>query len=220
MVLPLILIGLAGVFRWQQGKDNSSAVVLLSDFGMGLLIPLLCLIAGTGAIGPEIDDGSIVYVLAKPLSRVTIVLSKLATAIVVVTVFGALPMLLAGFVMVGGSSHLAIGYALGAFIAGLTYCALFLLLAILTRNAVVTGLLYALIWEGVVGGYIPGAKTLSIRQWALSITEKLLGSQAAILNVKSAVSLPTAIVLLAVLFFGATGYAGVRLRSLRLTGDE
>ena len=41
-------------------------------------MPLLGLIAGTGAIGPEIDEGSIVYLLAKPLNRYSIVVTKLA----------------------------------------------------------------------------------------------------------------------------------------------
>ena len=51
-------------------------------------MPLLSLIAGTGSIGPEIDDGSIVYLLAKPLNRYSIVVTKLAVAIGVVIVFG------------------------------------------------------------------------------------------------------------------------------------
>jgi ABC-2 type transport system permease protein len=220
LVLPVILIVLALIFVLIQGQDTEHAVVLLGTFSLGLLVPLLGLIAGTGSIGPEIDDGSIVYLLAKPLSRYTIVLSKLAVAIVVVTLFGAIPTLLAGLLMAGGSAHVAIGYGLGALVGGIAYCALFLLLAIITRNAVVIGLLYALVWESVVGGYVPGAQALSIQQWALAITKKLVGAQAAELKVTSAVGLPTAIVLLVVLTVGATAYAGYRLRSIRLTGDE
>ena len=165
LALPVILIVLAVVVRLIQGQDADHAVPLLGRFGLGFLIPLLSLIAGTGAIGPEIDDGSIVYLLAKPISRYTIVLSKLATTIVVVTAFGALPTLVAGFVIAGGTAHVAIGYAVGALVAGIAYSALFLLLAVLTRNAVVTGLLYTLIWEGVVGGFVPGAQALSVQQW-------------------------------------------------------
>jgi ABC-2 type transport system permease protein len=220
LALPFILIVLAGVVRAIQGSDPDHSVSLLGGFGLSFLVPLLCLIAGTGAIGPEIDDGSIIYLLAKPLSRYTIVVSKLVTAIAVVTAFGALSILVSGVITAGGSDRLAIGYALGALVAGIAYCALFLLLAIVSRNAVVIGLIYALIWEGVVGSFVQGAQTLSIQQWALAITEKVVGARADELGVTSAVDLPTAIVLLLVLTVGATAYAGYRLRSLRITTDE
>ena len=220
LALPFILIVLAVLVRAIQGSDPDHAVILLGGFGLSFLVPLLCLIAGTGAIGPEIDDGSIIYLLAKPLSRYTIVVSKLVTAIAVVTAFGALPIPVSGFITAGGRDRVAVGYALGALVAGIAYCALFLLLAIVTRNAVVVGLIYALIWEGVVGGFVPGAQALSIQQWALAITKKVVGGRAGELDVTSAVDLPVAIILLVLLTAGSTIYAGYRLRSIRITTDE
>ena len=142
-----------------------------------MLLPLLGLIAGTGVIGPEIDDGSIVYLLAKPLNRPVIVVTKLAVAIGVITLFGALPMFIAGMVLVGEVGF-ALSYAIGALAAGMAYCALFLLLAVVTRNAVVIGLLYALIWESLIGQFVPGAQALSIQQWGLALTERFVGSRA------------------------------------------
>ena len=90
----------------------------------------------------------------------------------------------------------------------------------LTRHAVVVGLLYALIWETLVGNLIPGAQTLSIQQWALAITEHVLGGRAEALKVSSAVGLGTAVPLLLVVIVGSTWYAGQRLRTLRLTSDD
>jgi ABC-2 type transport system permease protein len=220
VVLPAVLILLSVTHRLVAGRDTQAAVDLLSAVALGFVMPLLCLIAGTGSIGPEIDDGSIVYLLAKPLSRYTIVQSKLTIAIVVATLFGALPTLIAGFILTGGSAHVAIGFAVGAFAAGVAYCALFLMLAILTRNAVVVGLLYALLWESVVGGYVPGAQALSIQQWSLAITQRVIGPEAHSLGATSAVGLTTAVVLLVVVIAGATAYAGWRLRSIRLTTEE
>ena len=49
-----------------------------------------------------------------------------------------------------------------------------MLLAIVTRNAVVIGLIYVLIWESLVGNFVPGAQVLSIQQWGLAITEKVV----------------------------------------------
>ena len=131
-----------------------------------------------------------------------------------------MPVLLAGLVLAGTSDGLAAGYCLGALVAGLAYATLFLLLAVVTRHAVVIGLIYALIWESLVGSYVPGAQALSIQQWSLALSAKVVGSRADALGVTSAVSLGAAVPLLVLLAAGSTWYAGRRLRSLRLTSDE
>jgi ABC-2 type transport system permease protein len=220
LLLPTVLLLLCGAVRLLAGSDPSVSVGLLGSFALGTVVPLLGLIAGTGAIGPEIDDGSIVYLMSKPLSRPSIVLSKLAVAVSVVTVVAAVPTLLAGLVLSGTAEGIALGYGIGAGVAGFAYCALFVLLAIVTRHAVVVGLIYVLIWESLVGSFVPGAQVLSIQQWGLAITEKVLGSSAVSLDVSSAVSLGSGVALLTVVVVGCTWYAGSRLRSLRLTSSE
>ena len=220
MALPGVLLLLAAAARSLVGQNQDITVALLGGFALATLVPLVGLIAGTGVIGPEIDDGSIVYLLSKPLSRFTIVITKFAIAIGVVTVFAALGTLFAGLILSGLSDGLTVGYALGALVAGISYCALFLLLAVLTRHAVVVGLLYALIWESLVGSFVPGAQVLSIQQWTLAGIEKVVGDHADELGVSSAVSLGAAIPLLLVVIVGGTWFAGWRLRTLRLTSDE
>jgi ABC-2 type transport system permease protein len=220
MALPGVLIVLCVLVRLLAGEDNDITVGILGGFALSTLVPLLGLIAGTGSIGPEIDDGSIVYLLSKPLSRHSIAGTKAAVAASVVTVFAAVPVLVAGLVLAGTSNGLAAGYFLGALVAGLAYATLFLLLAVVTRHAVVIGLIYALIWESLVGSYVPGAQALSIQQWSLALSAKVVGAKAEALGVTSAVSLGAAVPLLVVLAVGSTWYAGHRLRSLRLTSDE
>lgn len=221
LVLPGVLMLLAVAARLLAGHDPGVSVDLLGGFALATVVPLLGLVAGAGAIGPEIDDGSIIYLLSKPLNRHTIVVSKLVVAVAVVTAVAAVPTLLAGLVLVGTADGVAIGYAIGAGVAGLAYCALFVLLAIVTRNAVVVGLIYVLLWESLVGSFVPGAQVLSIQQWGLAVTERILGAAAATtLGVSSAVSFTTGIALLAVVAAGCTWYAGVRLRTLRVTTGE
>jgi ABC-2 type transport system permease protein len=221
LALPAVLLVLAVILRLTVAEDTRAevAVGLLGAFALATLVPLLGLIAGTGAIGPEIDDGSIVYLLAKPLSRHSIVVSKLAVATAVVACFAAVPVLVAGLVLVGTADGIAVGYGLGALVAGTTYCALFLLLAVLTRNAVVIGLIYALAWETLVGSLVPGAQALSIQQWSLALT-RIVVDGAEELAVTAAVRPEVALPLLAIVGVGATVLAGSRLRSLRLTGEE
>ena len=220
MALPAVLLVVAVLFRALAGARASTAVTLVGGLGLGTLVPLLCVIVGTGVIGPEIEDGSIVYLLAKPLRRPVIVVSKLAVAVVTAWVLAAVPILLAGLVLAGGSQRLAVAYAVGAVVAALAYCSVFLLLAVLTRNAVIVGLLYALIWETTVAGFVPGARSLSIRQWSLAVVEWIVGADAESLGAGSDVGLVTSVVALVVVTGAATVYAGVRLRSLRLTTTE
>ena len=202
LALPGVLLLLAAASRALAGEDADITVGLLGGFALATLVPLLGLIAGTGAIGPEIDDGSIVYLLSKPLSRFSIVTTKVVVAVAVATAFAALPTLLAGLILSGTSRRLAVAFALGALVAGIAYSALFLLLAVLTRHAVVIGLLYALIWETLVGNFVPGAQALSVQQWALALTEEVLGGQAAPLGVSAAVGLGAAVPLLLMLIRG------------------
>ena len=218
-LLPAILLALCAAARLIAGPDPAMTAGLLGGFALGTLVPLLALIAGTGAIGPEIDDGAILYLLSKPLRRSTVVLSKLVVAIGVVLVAAALPTLLAGLLL-AAAVDVTVGYAVGAAVAGVTYCALFLLLGVVTRNAVVFGLAYALIWESLIGGFVPGAQVLSVQQWALAVTERVVGSGAADVGIASAVSLGTAIPLLLAMLVGSTWLATSRLRSLRLTGEQ
>ena len=227
LLLPLVLLALCVFARVLAATDQDVATVLseglsaqlLGAFGLGVLLPLLGLIAGTGVIGPEIDDGSIVYLLAKPLNRPVIVVTKLAVAIGVITLFGALPVFVAGMVLVGEVGF-ALSYAIGALAAGMAYCALFLLLAVVTRNAVVIGLFYALIWESLIGQFVPGAQALSIQQWGLALTERFVGSRAEGLGITSATDLAVALPLLIIVVVGCTWYAGQRLRSLRLSEES
>src|SRR5262250_2908482 len=63
----------------------------LGDFGFSVILPLTALIIGTSVLGAEIDDGSIVHLLATPVSRTAVVLSKFAAAVALTIMFGALP---------------------------------------------------------------------------------------------------------------------------------
>jgi len=227
LLLPLALLALCTLARVLAGLDSDIerdlngplAPDLLGAFGIAILMPLLTLIAGTGSIGPEIEDGSIVYLLAKPLNRYSIVVTKLVVAIGVVIAFGVVPIAVAGVVLTGQVGTVTVGYTVGALAAGIAYSAVFLLLAVVTRNAVVVGLIYALIWESLVGGLVPGAQTLSIQQWSLAVVRQVLGASAERLGVEAAVGFGTGLVLLTVVTLVATGYAGRRLQSLRLNDD-
>ncbi|MEU5975644.1 ABC transporter permease [Streptomyces sp. NPDC047315] len=215
-ILPGLLLLISIAVRAFQGADDQVANDLLAGFAIATMVPLVGVIAGTGSIGPEIDDGSIVYLLAKPVKRHTIICTKLIVAIAVTMAFSAIPTLIAGFILNGNGQQIAIAYTVAALFGSIAYSAMFLLLGTVSRHAVIIGLIYALVWEGIFGSLVSGARTLSVQQWSLALAEKIAGEG----FVGSAVGLPLAVVLLSVVTVGATWYAGQKLRVLKLAGEE
>ncbi|MBQ0847745.1 ABC transporter permease [Streptomyces sp. NPDC057621] len=214
--LPVLLIVISAAVRGFTGADDQVAADVLGGFALATMVPIIGVIAGTGAIGPEIDDGSVVYLLAKPVKRPTIIFTKLIVAIAVTMVFSAVPTFLAGLILNGNGQQVAVAYTVAALVASIAYAALFLLLGTITRHAVVFGLVYALVWEALFGTLVSGAKTLSVQQWSLAVAHKVSGGDL----VTSDVGLTTGTVLLVVVTVAATWFAGQKLRTLTLAGEE
>ncbi|MEO5875700.1 MAG: ABC transporter permease [Streptosporangiaceae bacterium] len=210
-MLLLLVIGL-------KASDNATVSIqtaVLRQFALSTLLPLLALIAGTGVIGPEIDDGQIMYIMTKPISRPVIVMTKLAVAIALVFAFAVVPTFVAGLIL-GNTEGLAFAFAFAVLIGGIAYCALFVALAVVSRFAVTIGLIYVLVWEVLIGNLAPGAKNLSIQQWSLSIVDRLTDAS----TVEAEVSLGTAGILLLVVTVAGALYASVRLRNLTIASAE
>lgn len=214
-VLPVVLLGLSVLVRGLVGQDETGARHTLYGLGLVIVVPLVALLATSGLLAPEIDDGSIAYLLAKPISRYTIVVSKLLVAVGCVLVFGAVPMLVAGLVLNPDDSSFGLAFAIASLVGGTAYCALFALLSVLTRHAVVVGLVYLLVWEGLLGGLLDGVRWLSITRWSGEIVDRVAG-----LVLVEDLPLTYALVATAVVIVGGTWLTGRRLRAFNLTGDE
>ncbi|GIH29155.1 ABC transporter permease [Acrocarpospora phusangensis] len=215
-LLPVALIAIAVLLRLIGAGHESTTVTLMETFAIGAILPLLGLIAGTGVIAPEIEDGTIIHLLSKPIPRHRIMVTKFAVAASLMVVFAGVPTFLAGYLMIGTEANVAAGFALGAAIGGIAYAAVFLLVGVLTKHAVVVGIIYALVWEGAIGGYVPGARKLSIQQWARTLADQVTTSPALKPDVALSFALPAIVIVTVV----AVIWAGQRLRGLSLTGDE
>ncbi|GAA1126766.1 ABC transporter permease subunit [Nocardioides aquiterrae] len=214
-VLPLVLLGLCVLARALVGQSEEASRHTLYGLGLVVVVPLVALLATSGVLAPEIDDGSISYLLAKPIPRSTIVVSKLVVAVGCVVAFAALPLLLAGLVLRTDDPSVAVGFALGALLGGTAYCALFALLSVLTRHAVVVGLVYLLVWEGLLGGLLDGVRWLSVTRWSAEVADRVAG-----LTLVADLPLAYALVAGAVVIVGGAWLTGQMLRSFNLTGDE
>jgi ABC-2 type transport system permease protein len=213
LLIPAALLVLAVVVRLindeQDGYDAAAGL------GLTLALPLVALLAATAVLGPEVDDGSIVYLLSKPVNRHVVALSKYAVAWAATMVLGALPLLAVGLVLDLSDPRQAVALAVGAAVAGTAYCALFLGLAALTRHAVVLGLLFALLWEGVLGSVFLGIRWLAIGAWGREVAHGI----SPVVNTPGT-GLAYALVAATVVTAGALWFTGDRLRSFTLRGDE
>lgn len=201
-LLGVLLVVITVIYRLGNPDGAESLEVtraLLGDFGLGVLLPVVSVIVGTAVLGSEMDDGTIVYLLAKPVPRWHIVLVKLVVAWLVVVLLVVPAMLVAG--LIGHEDpRLTFAYALAATAGALEYTALFLALSLVTSRALIVGLAYVVVWEGVVAGLFAGTRIFSVRQHALAVAEALGGESAAQAELAGgvAIGVAAAVTLLAV----------------------
>ena len=153
---------------------------------LALVLPLLALIIGGAALGNEVEDGTLQYLVMKPVSRLHIVLAKLAPAVVIVALLAGLSVL-ASALIVGRDGHtlrIGLAFLVGSTAGALAYTTLFLLLGLVTTRSFVIGLAYVFLWEGALSGLFAGLRALSVRQYARAIAAALANVPSSILDVK------------------------------------
>ncbi|MEU4554911.1 ABC-2 type transport system permease protein [Micromonospora violae] len=211
--LPLVLLGLAVLCRSLGVDPRQWAPPVLVGLGLAVVLPVVALIIGTGVLGAEIDDGTVVHILTKPLPRWQIVLPKLAVAAVVTAATVAVPLYVAG--VLAHSVRLGLALAAAAALGALAYSALFLALSLVTRRPVLLGLVYVLIWEGLLGNFVSGTKVLSIQQYVIALTDRIAPTGL----LETSVSAPLASAMTALVSVGFTVLAIDRLRSFSVAGE-
>ena len=213
-VPAVILIALTLVLRATHPAGAPWPDHLLGDFGFSVLLPLTALIIGTGVLGAEIDDGSAIHLLATPVRRSAVVVTKFAVAAVLTMVFAALPELVAGL-LAPGSGKLAVGLFVGALAGSVIYSAVFVLASVLTTRAIAVGLLYVLIWEGLLGNLVGGARILSVAHYSLGFANAIYPDP----DLRAGLTLTTSLILGLVVTAGALVLATRRLSAFAIKGD-
>lgn len=211
---PLILIVVTLLIKASHPNDPSWPGQVLGIFGFSVVLPLTALIIGTSVLGAEVDDGSIVQLLATPVPRSVVIASKYVVAAALTMVFVAVPELLAGLIATGGATKLAIGVFVGALAGSAMYNAVFVMISVLTTRAIAFGLVYVLVWEGLLGNLVSGARLLSVGQYSLGIANAIAHDAT---GLNAGLSAGTAIVMGAIvtaiaLVIGARGLASFSLK--------
>jgi ABC-2 type transport system permease protein len=210
LAFPVLLIGLVGLVT--ALTDGEAAWEILPGLGYPLVLPLVAILAASSVLGPEVDDGSIVYLLSKPVSRYGVAISKWLVALAATLAAGALPIYVAA--LITGDSARAAALFVGAAVAGTTYSALFLAISAVTRHAVIASLMFVLIWESLLGNLFTGVAWLSIGQWGLRVGHAISD------QLPDPVNPPYAVVASALVTVVGVWFAGDRLRSFSLRGED
>ncbi|RYB94881.1 ABC transporter permease [Nocardioides oleivorans] len=210
LAFPVLLIGLVALVA--ALTDGEAAYELIPGLGYPLVLPLVAILAASSVLGPEVDDGSIVYLLSKPVSRHGIAISKWLVALGATLTAGSLSIFVAA--LVTGDSTRAVALLVGAAVAGTAYSALFLAISSVTRHAVIASLMFVLIWESLLGNLFTGVAWLSIGQWGLRIGHEVSD------QLPDPANLAWAIIASAVVTVVGVFFAGDRLRSFSLRGED
>ncbi len=169
-----VLIGL--LIRLGGGRPDAPEI--LDTLVIRTVCPLVALVIGTGAIGSEIEDGTLIFQLLKPVPRWLTAVAKTAVAAFLTAVLLVPPILVTGLLLGGlGGESIAttLGFAVATLAGGTAYAVGFTALGAVTSRALIVGLGYTLIWEGVLAGLLEGTRFLSIRQATLGLAAELTG---------------------------------------------
>lgn len=127
---------------------DPSGVQFLRELYSGIvafvLLPLAAVVFGTAAFGGEIDDGTIVYLLVKSLPRWQLVLTKFVVAALSTFAMTFVAILLPRLAL-GAKPDLTPllqSFAAGIALGSVLYCAIFVTVGLVSKRALVIGLIY------------------------------------------------------------------------------
>ena len=182
------------------------------------VLPLVALVFGTGALGSDLEDGTIVYLLAKPGHRFRIVLAKGLVGAGITAALVVPATLLTGAIVTTQVPDLAgttVAYAAAVAVGGAAYALGFMALSSITSRALAVGLGYVLLWEGILAGLLPGTQTFSVRQATLGLADMLGAS-----GLDDPLDPTTSVLVLGVVLVGSLLLATWRMSRYQIRGGD
>jgi ABC-2 type transport system permease protein len=214
-VIPaIILIVLTFALKGAHGTESNWPALVLGRVGVGAVVPLTALLIGTSVLGSEIDDNSVLHLLATPVRRREVIVSKIAVSALATTLFAAVPVLVAGLIAQGPHA-LAFGCFLGAVLGSIVYSCVFVMVSAALRHPVIYSLAYVALWEELISTLVGGAKYLSVEQWSLGIA----GSISHDTSLKANLTVTPSLILAVIAVVLTVWYATERLSAFTVRAD-
>jgi ABC-2 type transport system permease protein len=163
-----------GITAMLLNIDESPAVreyesVVLATMFAGAIVPLVVLALASAAFANEVEDRTLANLVLSPLPRWRIALPKLLATLSVAAPFVAVSAFLTGHIAYVGDVRASLAVTAGLLAGVLLYASVFTWLGLVTTQVIGVGLLYILVWEGLLSGFVSGVRLLSLRFYALSV---------------------------------------------------
>lgn len=150
-----------------SGEDNA---IFVAVFGFTIFVPLVSLVVSTATLGSLIEDQTLVYFWLRPFGRWKIALAAIVAGLIVLLPLVLIPMGILGVIADGDT---LLGALVGSLVGLLAYLFVFTMAGLFTQRALAWGLLYVLVWEGIIAGFSRGAGRLAIRSYANSAMSRI-----------------------------------------------
>jgi ABC-2 type transport system permease protein len=155
-LLGLLIKALTPAKDWDPGQIYDQLAVLLV---FGFVLTILSVVYGTGVVGQEVEQRTVVYLLTRPIQRWRILLAKSLVSFFMVAVIAVVALLCLALAVFGFRHMGEAGLSpdLRALLIGaLAYGSIFVLLGALLPRPLLYGLLFVFGWETIVP-ILPGS---------------------------------------------------------------
>jgi ABC-2 type transport system permease protein len=170
--LAAVILLLAVAIRIQDGGQEALVGVLINA-GLVFQVPVVTLVFAASAFGDFTEDETLVYLWLRPLPRWHLAVAATCAALVVTIPMTAVPLVAAA--LIGGTADFAIPVLGASALGTAAYGSLFVALGLRAKRALTWGLIYVLIWEGILGGVSASFARVSIRRYVVSAFTETAG---------------------------------------------
>jgi len=220
--LGAIMIIVGWVVGDSSSRGGRSGAALIFDgasyadgFGLIVIVPIVSLVFAAASLGDARDDGTLVYLWLRPMGRAPLVAAAALASATVSLPLCVVPTVLGGWLatdFAAGSGRVAAGALAAAALGTVAYSCLFVLLGLLFRKAVLWGIAYILLWEGLAVGLGDFAERLSLRGYARSLLSQIADVDLGF----TSYGVVTAVIVLAAVAAASLALATVRLSRLNV----
>lgn len=177
-LIPAIFAAIFAARPWGVTADEF-LIELFRELIAPTLLPIVVLLPATAAFGDELEDGTLPYLLMKPVSRARLVLGKYAATLLV-----TIPALALGLAVTtviasrapeaGDLLRILAAMVGAAAVAAVLLGAVFLLVSLFIPRALLAGMVYVFAWESLLGRFLPGVEAVSSREYTLRVFTGIL----------------------------------------------
>ena len=164
-VLPIFLGWVIGA---QSNDPLEAGVGFVSYMGLSILVPIVALIFASASLGDTREDGTLVYLWLRPISRLSVSTGAWAASVTIALPLTVIPMTVSALLLDAGNSVVT-ATIITSILAVVAYSGLFVTLGLIVKNPVLWGLAYIFIWEAIVASFAKPAAALAVSGYSRAI---------------------------------------------------